>query len=300
MPHAIADRPVTAAAPSAAQVLASFRGPPQRFIDVGHSRLAYRRFGSGPDVVFVHGWPLHSATYRHLIPLLADSMTCHLLDLPGTGQTEWDDDAPIGLVAHAQTVRRAVDALGLSRYAIIAHDSGGAIARILAADDDRVSALALGNTEIPGHTPALVVFFGLMLRMPGGAALFRTLLARPSFLRSNLGFGGCFDDPRYVDGEFRELFVAPLLSSRRAFRGQLGLLGSLHELENLQAINEQIRVPVRLIWGARDKFFPLAGARDMVAQFGGTADLVAIESGKLFAHEDFAEQFADAVSGLVG
>lgn len=280
--------------PSAEDVSRSFRAAPHRMIDIGHSRLAYRRFGAGPDVVFVHGWPLHSATFRHVVARLASSVTCHLIDLPGTGQTEWDDDAPIGLVAHAETVRAAVDALGLERYAVVAHDSGGAIARMLAGADARVTGLVLGNTEIPGHTPGLVAFYAMALRLPGGPAMFRMLMGRAAVRRSFLGFKGCFADPAYVDGEFRELFVDPILGSKRALGGQLGLFRNLGELHALREVNARVRVPVRLVWGARDPFFPLAKARAMLDQFSAAAELVVIEDAKLFAHEDFPDEFADA------
>src|SRR6185295_1757181 len=99
---------------------AAFRRKPDSWIDVGHSRLAYRRFGRGPDLVFVHGWPIHAATFRGLVPRLADAFTCHLFDLPGAGQTETTADSPIHLGAHADTVRRAIDVLGLDRYALLA------------------------------------------------------------------------------------------------------------------------------------------------------------------------------------
>jgi pimeloyl-ACP methyl ester carboxylesterase len=281
-------------APTADEVSRSFRAPPQRMIDVGHSRLAYRRFGVGPDVVFVHGWPLHSATFRHVVARLSGQVTCHLIDLPGTGQTDWDDDAPIGLAAHAETLRAAVDELGLERYAMVAHDSGGAIARMLAGDDERVVGLVLGNTEIPEHTPGLVAFYALALRLPGGPAIFRMLMGRAAVRRSFLGFKGCFADPRYVEGEFRELFVDPILASRRALRGQLGLFRNLGELRTLREVNARVRVPVRLVWGELDRFFPLAEARPMLEQFGAPADLVVIEHAKLFAHEDFPDAFATA------
>ena len=120
-------------------VTASFCGPPHSFLDVGHSRLAYRRFGQGPDVVFVHGWPLPSGTFRKLVPLLADAFTCHLIDLPGAGQTESGEGVPIELVAHATTLRRTIDLLGLERYALLAHDSGGFIGFELGADGGGVS-----------------------------------------------------------------------------------------------------------------------------------------------------------------
>src|SRR4051812_14118292 len=94
-------------------VLASFRGAPHDLLDVAPHRIAYRRFGQGPDIVFVHGWPLHSGTFRALVPLLADRFTCHLLDLPGSGQTESPVDAALDFPSQAAIVRATVDRLGL-------------------------------------------------------------------------------------------------------------------------------------------------------------------------------------------
>lgn len=46
-----------------------FRREPARFLDVGTADVAYRIVGSGPDVLFVHGWPVSSATFRTLLPI---------------------------------------------------------------------------------------------------------------------------------------------------------------------------------------------------------------------------------------
>src|SRR5688572_15665722 len=92
-------------APSLGEVPASFRGAPHAYLDIGHTRLAYRRFGRGPDLVFVHGWPLHAGTFRALVPLLADRFTCHLVDLPGAGQSVCTPRTPIDLAAHAASLR---------------------------------------------------------------------------------------------------------------------------------------------------------------------------------------------------
>src|SRR5262249_18699915 len=199
-----------------------FSRPPTDFIDVGHSKIAYRRLGSGPDVLFVHGWPLHGATYRHVAARLADALTCHLIDLPGTGFSESGPDAPIELGAHIETVRRVVDKLGLARYALVGHDSGGFIARNVAAGDGRVAGLVLADTEIPRHHPFLLTVFIVGARYSPG--LLRTILRSPRLRRSTLGFGTRFTDPRYADGEFYELFVRPMLESERAFDGQVELL----------------------------------------------------------------------------
>lgn len=286
--------PSTAAAPSAAEVLASFRGAPHAHLDVGHSRLAYRRFGSGPDVLFIHGWPLHSATFRGLVPLLAGSFTCHLLDLPGTGQTECGSAAPLDLRSHADTVRRAVELLALNRYGIVSFDSGGVVAREVAADDARVAGLVFGNTEIPGYHSPLLTAMMLLLRI-GGERLFLTMLRHRALRRSPLGYGGCFSDLDLLDGEFHELFVAPLLASPDAARGQLRLVEGLDAawLDRLAETHARIRCPSVLVWGAEDPFFPLAKARPMLAQLAGGAELFAIAGAKLFVHEEHPRAFAN-------
>jgi len=273
---------------------AAFRRGPDERLDVGHSRLAYWRFGQGPDVVLLHGWPLHSATFRRLVPLLAEDFTLHLFDLPGTGKTEWDRDAPIDVVSHATTARRAIDALHLSRYALLAHDSGGAIARMVAAGDDRVSGIVMGNTEIPGHRPWLIRLMVSLQSLALTRGLLFALMQSRLVRQSSLGFRGCFTDPAYVHGEFTDLFLAPLFASKRAAYGQFALLRNLDfgALDRLVEVHARIRAPVLCVWGPDDPFFPIAKARRMLAQFKGEATLAEIPGAKLFAHEDHPEAFA--------
>jgi pimeloyl-ACP methyl ester carboxylesterase len=280
--------------PSEREVLAAFAAGPQRLLDVGHSRLAYWRFGRGPDLVLVHGWPLHAATFRALVPRLADSFTCHLIDLPWVGRSESKPGAPSGLREHADAVRAAVDALGLRRYALLAHDSGAVFARLVAADDERVAGLVMGNTEIPGHKPPLLVFYALASRLPFGTALLRASMRLGAVRRSPLGFGGCFTDVASVEGEFGDLFVRPMLASARVMDGQAKLLCNLDFglIERLPEAHARIRAPALLVWGGDDPWFPIEKARAMLGQFGGGAELREIARGKLFAHEDHPDAFA--------
>jgi len=275
------------------EAFAAFRKGPQRFVDVGHSQLAYWCFGDGPDLVFVHGWPLHSATFRRLVPALARDFRCHFFDLPGAGHTQADRSAPIGLVEHAETLRRGIDRLGLGRYGFVAHDSGAAMARLVAADDDRVTGLVLGNTEIPGHRPLLVQLYMKLTKIPGALGLLRRTMGSRTVRRSPLGFGGCFEDPRYMDGEFHELFLAPMLDSEEVMAEQWRLLGSLDfgVVDRLAETHARIKAPTLLIWGSDDPFFPLRKARGMLRQFAGGAEIQVISGAKLFAHEDHAPAF---------
>jgi pimeloyl-ACP methyl ester carboxylesterase len=267
---------------------------PHRFIDVGHSRIAYWKMGSGPDVVFVHGWPLHSATFRRIVPLLARHFTCHLIDLPGAGHTVCTPESPLAVKDHAATVRRVVDELGLSRYALVAHDSGGFVARLIASRDRRVTALVMGNTEVPGYVPWQIRFYAAAARLPFGPSTVRLTMRSRMIRESSLGFGGCFSDRALLRGDFHRLFVEPILGSAEYGARTLAMLEQmdLSDFDMLESLHRAIHAPVLLVWGDRDPFFPIAKARAMRDQFAGPAELRVLEGAKLFAHEERPEEFA--------
>jgi pimeloyl-ACP methyl ester carboxylesterase len=269
---------------------AAFDAPHDR-LDLPGGRLAYYRFGDGPDVVAVHGWPLHAATYRRLLPYLAPRFRVHLFDLPGTGRTEWS--GPIGLETNAAAVRAAIDTIGLTRYALLAHDSGGVVARLVAAADPRVRGLVLTGSEIPGHHPVLLQVFLAAGKVPGLPGLLFSALRFGAFRRSILGFGTCFSDASYADGEFADRFVWPLTDPEVA-RGQMALLRDIDFafIDRLAEVHARIQAPTLCIWGDRDPYFPIDKARAMLPQFAGGARLVAIPGAKLFPHEDHPAELA--------
>jgi pimeloyl-ACP methyl ester carboxylesterase len=275
-------------------LVASFREEPHRWLDVAPHRLAYRKFGDGPDIVFVHGWPLTSATFRGLVPLLADRFTCHLIDLPGSGQTQSPDGAPLDFGSQARVVRGAVDRLGLNRYALLAHDSGGLIARLVAAEDRRVATLVLGSTEIPGHTPALIEGLLAAAHSPGGAEALRQQMQARDVRRSDAAYGGCFANPDFLDGEFHDLLVEPILSSPARWAKQIAILQTIDDSTDaaLRGAHAQITAPMLFVWGDADPIFPLAKAGAMVDELGQRARLAIIPGAKLFAHEDHPDGFA--------
>jgi pimeloyl-ACP methyl ester carboxylesterase len=281
-------------APSEADVTYALRATPTARLDVGHSQLAYYRFGQGPDVVFVHGWPLHAATFRKLVPLLASGFTCHLIDLPGAGQTHCNAPEQIDVARFTDTVRTAVDLLGLTRYALLAHDSGGVPARILAADDPRVTGLVLANTEIPGHRPWLIELYMRVARSRLARGLMTRTLGFGALRRSPFALGHLFHDRSRLEGEFYELFIAPLLASERRASSTWQLLQTFDYgmVDELAKVHARIRVPTQLIWGTGDPFFPVDKARLMPGQFAGGAEWHEIDRAKLLVHEERAVEFA--------
>ena len=146
-----------------------FRREPDRFLDVGAGAAAYRCVGTGPDVLFVHGWPVSSATFRKLLPHLVEHVTCHLIDFPSAGSSRFDADTPMSIEQHIATVRRVVDLLELDTLAVVGHDSGGMIARHAMVGDPRLRALGLINTEVPDPSWRFRSFIATR-RLPGLSA----------------------------------------------------------------------------------------------------------------------------------
>ncbi len=274
-----------------------FRAEPQRHIDVGNGAVAYRKIGEGPDVVFSHGWPVTSATFRCLLPHLVDHVTCHLIDFPGAGDSRFDRSITPSVTAHAEALRRSVDALGLERFGVVGHDSGGMIARVAFAADERVHGWGLIATEQPPKPHWRFSMFLQARVIPRFERLIVPLLNMPRLRRNPFVLGDAFANRDLLDGEFDEFFLRPLRDDpdKQWAAGEFGRNFDLGLFPALTAYHRQIRVPVQLVWGGRDPFFPVGRARAMMPEFSGPVDLEVIDEAKLFLHEEFPGPVANAL-----
>jgi pimeloyl-ACP methyl ester carboxylesterase len=273
-----------------------FRRTPERWLDVGAGEVAHRQVGSGPDVLFVHGWPVSGATFRMLIPHLMDHVTCHLIDLPGSGWSRFGDDTALTIDQHIQTVRRVVDLLDLDDVAVVGHDSGGLIARHAMVGDRRLRAMGLINTEQPNGSSWRFRLFLAARHTPGLAAGLGWVAARPRVRRNEFVFGGAFADSSRLDGEFDEFFLRPLhdIPERRAAAVRVLRSFDYQLVRDLADIHRRIEVPVQLVWGDRDPFFPIEQAEAMVETFPN-ARLATVRGAGLFSHEEKPMEVAQAL-----
>lgn len=282
---------------SATEASELFRREPDRFLDVGAGEVAYRRVGSGPDVLFVHGWPVSGATFRTLLPHLVDHVTCHVIDLPGAGSSRFDAaTTTLTLDQHIISVRRVVELLDLDNVAVVGHDSGGMIARHALAENPRVRAMGLLNTE---QTAGMSWRFRSLVagrHIPGYGALLSWVAGKPRLRRNRFVLGDAFADSSLLDGEFDEFFLRPInqIPERRA--AAIKLLRSFDpgHVRALGDLHRRITVPVRLVWGDQDPFFPVAWAKEMVPTFPD-ATLEVIEGAGLFCHEERPAEVAAAL-----
>ena len=264
---------------------------------VGPTTYAWRRIGSGPPLLLIHGFPLSGLTWRKVVPELSRHYTCYLPDLPGLGETRWSEQTDFTWHGHARGLVQLADALGLERFHVAGHDTGGTVARCLAQQiPGRVRTLAIINSEIPNHRPPWIQLYQRLMFVPGAVTGIGLLIRSRAFLHSAMGFGGCFNDRALIDGEFHELFVAPLLRDPARMRGLQRYLRSLKwdVVDGFAQGHGALTMPVRLVWGADDPTFPVSHARRMVSQFPN-ADIVEIPGAKLLAHEEKPAEVAGAL-----
>jgi pimeloyl-ACP methyl ester carboxylesterase len=258
-------------------------------IDTGTARIAHRVVGAGEPVLFIHGWPFHHGIWRKLVPELSQRYACHLIDLAGAGASEHRVGNDFSFHGHAAHLQRVARAVGLERYRIVAHDTGATVARRLAIlEGDRVTQLALIDTELPHHRPPLIELFQRLFGLPGSNALFRRLLRSRTFVRSRMGFGGCVRDLSLLEGEFQELFITPLAESEARTAGQLLYARGIdwRQLDALREGHGELQGAVLLIWGDGDPFFPVALAREMIPQFKSCRGLEVVPGTRLLPHEE--------------
>ena len=275
----------------------------KQFVDVGKARVCYRKAGAGPVIVFLHGFPLSGLTWRNVAAGLADRFTCYALDLVGLGESTSSASEDFSSPGQARVMKQALAELGVESYALAGNDTGGWVARELALiDGERVTRLALTNTEMPGHRPPWIPLYQRMIGLPGAAAVMRQMLSSRRMRRAPSGFGGCFSDLDFMDGEWHGLFVAPIVASTARVRGMFTFLDEMKfkRIDEFAALHGELSIPVSFLWGEDDPTFPLARARKMAAQFPNVAGFKTARRAKLFFYEEQPDAAASWLAEFLG
>jgi len=110
-------------------------------IQVSGNAVFLRRYGSGPPVLLVHGFPRTSLMWRFLAPKLAQKHTVICVDLRAYGGSgvpdSADDHFPYSKRAMAKELVEVMDKLGFPTFTLIGHDRGGRVSYRMALDHPR-------------------------------------------------------------------------------------------------------------------------------------------------------------------
>ncbi|MGN7470772.1 haloalkane dehalogenase [Brevibacillus sp. SAFN-007a] len=114
-----------------------------RYLMVNGNRLHYIDHGSGDPVVFLHGNPTWSYTFRNIIPYVSSSHRCIAVDLIGMGRSD-KPDIGYTFLEHVDYVTRFLEQLQLDNITLVGHDWGAAIGLQYALNhSDKIKAIVM-------------------------------------------------------------------------------------------------------------------------------------------------------------
>lgn len=257
--------------------------------------ISYLDVGQGRPALFIHGILTNALLWRHVIAATASQdRRCIAVDLPGHGHTPAvAESADVSLTALAQRVIELCDHLGLERFDVVANDTGGAIAQIVASHlGERLSTLTLTNCDTEGNTPptlfkpvALAARVGLLAKVGPRIAASRGLKLRG--LTAGYRHPGRL--PReVVDAYYRPVFQTP--ESARAFARLAAAISSA----DLKAVRPQLahlNVPTLIVWGTGDPFFRLKWGQRLRDLIPGTTTFATLDGARMHFPDERAAEF---------
>jgi pimeloyl-ACP methyl ester carboxylesterase len=230
--------------------------PPSRFVDVGGTHAHVRDEGK-PDampLLLIHGSLGSLHMWDGWIAALKDRYRLISVDLPGHGLTGDWPRGDYSIEAYTDFIEVLADTLHLDRFAVAGHSMGGAVAWSFAASrPERVSHLILVDAAAYPRE---------------GEAPLRTRLTRFPLV----GDIGVYFKPEWVVRRaLREVYADPAMATPdrvRRFAELQRFPGN--RPATLQRTRQQdpldptplrrLDVPTLIIWGAQDKWTPVADA----------------------------------------
>ena len=265
-----------------------------RAIPVDGTPMSVVDVGDGPALLFVHGAPSWSLTWRGVIGRLRERFRCIAPDMPGFGGSPQRPGNPVSARSCRDALVGLLDTLDLERVVLVANDTGGVagFGAAVCRPDRFVGLVAAGTFAYRlDRYPRVRV----MLRLASSGP-FRWLNRHTALLpRLVLGPG---TPGRRIPVEERADVLAAFRAApqRDAAIDLLGSLvrdpGYLGEVEDgLPGLRDR---PLLTVFGQRDPTVP-AGFPEGFDRFFARRDLVEVAGAAHFAHEDNPTAVARAI-----
>jgi pimeloyl-ACP methyl ester carboxylesterase len=278
------------APPSAALNAADFNRL-RRHARTPRGQVAYVEHGAGPVALFLHGFPLNGFQWRGALAQLAPYRRCIAPDFLGMGWSRAAPGADLGPASQAAMLVDLLDALGVAQADLIANDSGGAVAQLLAiTQPTRVRSLLLTNGDTEMESPPAAMNPVIELAREGRFVdeWLMPWLADPGLARSDQGIGGlCYADRRHPTDEALREYFGPLEDAgRKDSLQRYAVALAPNALAGTREGLRRCRIPVRIVWGMADGIFRPDNATFLDEAFGGSRGVRRLPDAKLFWPEE--------------
>jgi pimeloyl-ACP methyl ester carboxylesterase len=268
-------------------------------IKLSNTTLDYRDEGSGPPAMLIHGLLVNGRVWDPLLPGLAPNCRCLIPDLPlGAHRLPAGNAADLTPPGLADLIAEFIERLELGEVTLIGSDTGGALCQLVAAKrSELIARLVLMNCDSFEHfpPPAFKPTMNFLARVPGALVLMGDAMRLG--LARKVGYAPLTATP--LEDELLKEWARPLRKHaiRRDLLRVLRAIAPEHTLRAAERL-EHFDRPVLLVWGTRDKFFPVEHG-ERLAELFPAARLEKVESARTFVQVDAPARVAELVREFV-
>lgn len=236
--------------------------------------------GAGPAFVLMHGFPDNLRIYDDLIPYLtAAGRRVVAFDFLGFGASDKPVGATYSFKQQLGDLEAVVEALGLGKVVVVAHDSSGTVGVNFAVErPDKVASMCILNSaydDSPTNVwPDMIVLFA----DPRLKALTGAFAASGEQLGWLLDWQKKqFEDPlpasqkphfeAFISKVIADNFLMPPSSGPAFVQMASGFLEELKRNSARLPLVEALDLPVKVIWGEFDPYLGAAMGRERAAHF---------------------------------
>lgn len=199
---------------------------------VNKLKTDYLKIGTGPTLVFLHGWSkgINKQRYLKLFQLLSPKFQIIALDFPGFGASD-TPTTPWTVSDYAQFTNNFLDKLKINKCILIGHSFGGRVAITLASQ----------------HNPKIQKII---------------LIDAAGIERKSLKIKLISTISGFIPPSLKKLLL-PALGSKDYLDTNGVMRQTFKNIvnQNLEELLPQINIPTHLIWGGQDYTTPLSHAQ---------------------------------------
>jgi pimeloyl-ACP methyl ester carboxylesterase len=216
---------------------------PARAANVDGANIHWTGQGTGPALIFVHGWTCDESSWQGQVPAFTQRYRVITMDLPGHGKSDLPKDGKFSMALFARAVEAVRAEARIDRAVFIGHSMGTPVIRTYA-------------LMYPARVAGLVLVDGLV-QVAGGAAAFTPppMMGREGLQAREKMVRGMFGPA--TSQQLQEHILKMMLGTKEATAS--GAMAATWDPSWVK--NEPITVPVLGVYAAR----PLA-SRDAISR----------------------------------
>ena len=203
-------------------------------INIRNININYIQYGSGSDVVLLHGWGQNIAMMKPIGDRLQKNHRITILDFPGFGESE-EPKTALTVYDYCEILEELLKKLKVKKPVIMGHSFGGRIAIIYASRNEVEKVVLFGSPCIKKEVKT-----SLKLRMLKSLKKIPGINKLEGFAKNHMGSR----DYKNASEIMKKILVNVVN-------------------EDLSECAKKINVPTLLIWGDRDTEAPVEDAKEL-------------------------------------